>query len=63
MRAMISGKRKCLAGNDGRETVGVDAKSGKALRERALAAKPEKKRAASEGAAGYPEFIAHRRKS
>jgi hypothetical protein len=63
MRAMISRKSECLAGNDRRETVGVDAKSGKALRKRRSAAEPEKKRAASEGAAGYPEFIAHRRKS
>jgi hypothetical protein len=60
---VISGKSKCLAGNDGRKSVGVDAEPGKALRERAFAAKPENKRAASEGAAGYKDITAHRRKS
>ena len=63
MRAVISGKGKFLARNNGRKSVGVEAKSGKALREGTFAAKPEKERAANEGAAGYKDTIAHRRKS
>ncbi|MEA2917838.1 MAG: hypothetical protein QOJ15_9919, partial [Bradyrhizobium sp.] len=63
MRAVISGKSKCSAGNDWRKSLCVDAKSRKALRARAFAAKSENKRAGNEGAAGYKDTIAHRRKS
>jgi hypothetical protein len=63
MRAVIFGKSECPAGNDRRKSLGVEAKSGKALCERAFAAKPENKRTANEGAAGYKDTIAHRRKS
>ena len=53
MRAMIVRKRKSLAGNDGRESFGVLAKPGKALRGNRFAAEPEGQRAAGKSAAGY----------
>src|SRR5260370_10312586 len=63
MRTVIGRKSKRLAGNDRRKSVPSDAKSGKALRTRGLAAEPESKRAARAGAAGYEGVIARRPKS
>jgi len=48
---MIGRKRKCLAGSDRGEPLAAHAKPGKALRKRGFAAKPQKQRAACEGAA------------
>jgi hypothetical protein len=60
---VISRKSECPAGNDGRKSLGIEAESGKALCERAFAARPENKRTGNEGTAGYKDTIAHRRKS
>ena len=48
---MIGRKGKCLAGSDRGEPLAADAKPGEALGKRGFAAKPQKKRAACEGAA------------
>ena len=63
MRTMIVRKSEFLAGNDSRVAFGVLAEAGKTLRKRATGAKPENKRTAGKGAAGYQDLIAHRQKS
>ena len=53
MRTVVGRKGKCLAGRDTGESFGVDDQAGKALRKCSWAAKPEKRKAARKGAAGY----------